>query len=469
MDRHRSAATPADALTGRIFGPLERFLHVEAASGLVLLAAAVLALLWANSPWARAYEALWHTPFTIGFGKLIVAQPLHFWINDGLMTIFFLVVGLEIRRELHKGTLSSMRLATLPVAAALGGILLPALIYIGFNTEPQVRRGWAIPTATDIAFAVGVLALLGGRVPSALRVLLLALAIVDDLVAILVIALFYSSGIAASGVIVAGLGVLGVLAFQWLGFRHALVYSLPGIVVWLGLLQAGVHPTLAGVVLGLLTPVATLRGRHALLATAKQALDVFGERAERKARDARELVQPVQQLGRAQREMLAPVVRVEAALHPWVAYGIMPLFALANAGVNLQGVALDSPASGAVAAGVALALILGKPLGILFAAWLAVKAGIAALPPTVSWRGVLLVGLLGGIGFTMSIFIANLAFTDTVLLASAKLAVLVGSTVAGVSGLLFGRWALMAQSRASPTVDRGHEASSHALTRRPTK
>jgi Na+:H+ antiporter, NhaA family len=434
MDRHGSAPSPRDPLSARVFKPLERFLHVEAASGLVLLTAAVLALLWANSPW--------------GSTNLIVTVPLHFWINDGLMTIFFLVVGLEIRRELHEGTLSSLRLAALPVAAAVGGAFVPALIYLGFNTEPQLRPGWAIPTATDIAFAVGVLTMLGTSVSPALRVLLLALAIVDDLVAILLIALFYSSGIAPAGLVVAALGVLGVLAFQWIGLRHALYYILPGAIIWLGLLQAGVHPTLAGVMLGLLTPVTTRRGNRALLTAAKEALDEFGARAERQP-EARELLPPVQQLGRAQRDMLAPVVRIEALLHPWVAYGIMPIFALANAGVALHGVALGDVANRSVMAGVSLGLIFGKPIGILLGAWLAVKAGIAALPPKVSWHGILLVGLLGGIGFTMSVFIANLAFQESGLLAGAKLAVLAGSAVAGVSGLLFGRWLLSARRCAS--------------------
>ncbi|MDB6041613.1 MAG: Na+/H+ antiporter NhaA [Gammaproteobacteria bacterium] len=448
MHRHSSAA--AKPFSGRIFSSLERFLHVEAASGIVLLAAAVLALSWANSPLASSYEALWHTPFTIGFGTLIVAQPLHFWINDGLMTVFFLVVGLEIRREMHEGALSSVRLAALPVAAALGGILVPALIYLAFNTGPLLRRGWAIPTATDIAFALGVLAILGARVPPALRVLLLALAIVDDLAAILVIAFFYSAGLAPAGFIVAGLGVLGVLAFRWLGFRHALAYTLPGFIVWFGFLQAGVHPTLAGVVLGLLTPVATLRGRQVLLTTANQALEEYRERSQLATGNPHELVQPVQQLGRAQREMLAPVLRVEATLHPWVAYGIMPLFALANAGVSLQGLAFGDPASRAVSAGIAVALVVGKPLGIVLAAWLAVKSGIAALPAAVNWRGLLLVGLLGGIGFTMSIFIANLSFADPGLVASAKLAVLIGSAVAGLSGLLIGRWILQSEAGKLP-------------------
>jgi Na+:H+ antiporter, NhaA family len=438
MNRRPPPVPSGDPFATRLFAPLERFLHVEASSGLVLLAAAMAALLWANSPWADAYEAFWHAPIRIGLGTWLIEQPLHFWINDGLMTIFFLVVGLEIRRELHDGALSSPRLAALPVAAALGGIFVPALLYLVISSEPGLRRGWAIPTATDIAFAVGVLAILGPRIPAALRALLLALAIVDDIAAILVIALFYSAGIEPVGFLVAALGVAGVLAFQRLGIRRALAYTIPGFFVWLGLLQAGVHPTLAGVMLGLLTPAVPLQDGDTLLRTARRALEDSQE-LRRARRDTRELVRPIKQLALAHREMVAPVVRVEALLHPWVAFGIMPLFALANSGVSFEGVALGEPESAALAAGVACALLIGKPVGIALAAWLALKSNIALLPSAVSWRGIALIGLLGGIGFTMSIFIANLAFADTALLASAKFAVLVASTAAALGGLLFGR------------------------------
>lgn len=439
-----SRTDPSLSIAAKIVAPLERFLHVEAASGVVLLIASLLALLWANSPWSGSYHSLWHAPFTIGVAGWITTQPLHFWINDGLMTIFFLLVGLEIRREIHNGALASLRAATLPVAAALGGILFPALIYVSFNAEPTLRRGWAIPTATDIAFAVGVLAILGAKVPSALRVLLLALAIVDDLAAITVIALFYSAGIDPTGLLISAAGVLGVFAFQRLGLRNALPYVLPGSVIWFGLWRAGVHPTLAGVLLGLLTPVATARGRHALLTSAREALDELSDRAAREAANPHELVRPIRQLSRTQREILPPVVRVEAALHPWVAYGVMPLFALANAGVTLHGLSIGAAAT--VSAGIIAALVLGKPLGILCFAWLAVKSGIAALPPAVSWRALLLVGLLGGIGFTMSIFIANLAFEAASLLDAAKVAVLISSAIAGVGGLLYGRWILRSRN-----------------------
>ncbi|HEY8508819.1 MAG TPA: Na+/H+ antiporter NhaA [Steroidobacteraceae bacterium] len=439
--------TPTPPLARLVLAPLERFLRVEAASGIVLLLATAVALLWANSVWADTYESLWHTPFSIGFGPWIVEQPLHFWINDGLMTIFFLLVGLEIRREMHEGALARWRLAALPVCAALGGIIVPALIYIGINSDPETLRGWAIPTATDIAFAVGVLAVLGKRVPVALRVLLLAIAIIDDIAAVIIIAIFYSQGISIFGLLIGLTGIGVVLAFQRMGVRDALAYVIPGVIVWAGLLQAGVHPTLAGVILGLLTPVRRLGEKETLLSRAAGALDEFRERTQHPERDPHELVAPVRKLKEVQRELLPPVVRVEVAIHPWVAYGIMPLFALANAGVSFTGT--DVMAAGAtLALGIAVALALGKPLGILLGILIALRARIGELPGHVAWRGLLVVGLLGGIGFTMSLFIANLAFAQGAPLATAKLGILAGSATAAVAGLLVGTFTLR---RSSPS------------------
>jgi len=386
-----------------------RFISVEAMSGVVLLAAAAIALAWSNSPWASAYEALWHLKLGLGAAEFLRARDLHFWVNDGLMSVFFLVVGLEIRREMHDGALSDPRVATLPIVAAVGGVVIPALLYVLINTDPATRRGWAIPTATDIAFAVGVLSLIGREVPPALRMLLLTLAIIDDIAAILVIAFFYSSGIAVGGLLIVAAGVLGVLLLQWLGVQAALAYGLPGAVVWFGMLRAGLHPALAGVLLGLLTPAAS----------------AFG---------------PVQRASDTRRRTVeSPVVRVEAMLHPWVAFGIMPLFALANAGVSLQGLDLSAAAPLAVGAGIVSGLVLGKPIGIVLASIAAVRLKLCALPEGVRWSHLVLIGLLGGIGFTMSIFIANLAFDDPGLLAAAKFAVLVASVLAATLGLLLGR------------------------------
>ena len=381
------SSSPSSSLAARV----RDFLCVEACSGLALLGAAAVALTWANSSWAGHYFALWAWVPIEGLSAHAAPVALRLWINDGLMTLFFFVVGLEIRRELHSGALASVKLATLPLMAALGGVMLPALIYLGFNPESATRSGWAVPTATDIAFAVGVLALLGRRVPNALRVLLLAIAIIDDIVAELIIACFYAEGIALQGVLVTLAGIALVLLLQRSGQRSAMAFALPALLVWYGLLSAHIHPAIAGVVLGLLTPMHDASG--------------------------------------------SPVERLEASLHPWVAYGVMPLFALANAGVVLSGEASTAPGIGL---GVMCGLVLGKPLGILLAARLAVGARLCALPPDVEWRGMLLIGVLAGIGFTMAIFIANLAFHDAALLVQAKLAVMGASLLAALAGLLLG-------------------------------
>jgi NhaA family Na+:H+ antiporter len=377
------------SISKKLLLAFERYVQVEAVSGIVLMVAAAAALIWANSPAAHTYHDLWHARVGTTLGGYDLSQSLHFLINEGLMTVFFLVVGAEIRREMHDGALANLQLAALPLAAALGGVAVPALIYVAINTDPELQAGWAVPTATDIAFAVGVLALLGKSVPGALRVFLLALAIIDDIAAVIIIAIFYSGGLDYSGLIFVSVAVLAILGAQRIGVTHAFAYVLPGALLWFGLLRLGIHPTLAGVALGLLTPVRS-------------------------------------------------VERVEQRLHPWVAYGIMPLFALANAGVSLEGVDLGSREGQRVMLGTAVALVLGKPIGIFLGSWIAVFAGWCRLPPEVNWRGVALIGCLGGIGFTMSIFIATLAFGDEQLLAAAKCGVLLASAVAGAAGLTLG-------------------------------
>ncbi|WP_323028913.1 Na+/H+ antiporter NhaA [Castellaniella defragrans] len=430
-------------LAQRAFATLERFLHVEAIGGAILLLAAAGALIWANSPLAPSYHALWHTPLSVGLGGFVFSQSLHFWINDALMTVFFLVVGMEIRREIHEGALSGLRQAGLPLAAALGGVAVPALIYAALNADPASRAGWAVPTATDIAFAVGVLALLGRSIPANVRVFLLALAIIDDIAAVLIIAFFYSGGLQYGGFLVAILGILMVVGLQRIGAGSALAYVIPGAVVWGGLLITGAHPTLAGVVLGLMTPVRSIPMRERPLDALSRAVgELLGRKAGAAAGagepDAADLAGPLRRLRLAQREMRPPVVRVQAALHPWVAFGIMPLFALANAGVAFGGVDLSLAGPQWVMIGVAVALVAGKAAGVIGASWLVVRLGWCRLPPGVGWGGVCLVGLLAGIGFTMSIFIAMLAFADESLLAAAKLGVLLGSLTAALLGLAWG-------------------------------
>jgi len=439
----------AQLVAEKVFNALERFLHVEALSGIVLLIVAAGALVWANSPAAHGYHDLWETPLTLGVGAWSISSTLHFFINDGLMTIFFLVVGMEIRREMHEGALAELRVAALPLAAAFGGVVIPALLYLLLNGEAGLRQGWAVPTATDIAFAVGVLALLGKSIPVSVRIFLLALAIIDDIAAVIIIALFYSGGLDVAGLLIAGLGILLVLGFQAIGIGSALAYIVPAAILWLGLLKTGAHPTLAGVVLGLMTPIGSLRMRVRPVEAAADALGQLGERLGKRERDTVQLLTPLKKLRLAEREMLPPVVRVQAALHPWVAYGVMPLFALANAGVSLDGFDPDRGASQSVVLGVALALVLGKPIGIVLGSWSAVRLGWCRLPNGVSWRGVWLIGILGGIGFTMSIFIATLAFTDPELLGAAKSGVLLASVTAGIVGLLFGRLCVSTRERAS--------------------
>lgn len=435
---YRRTSARARLATERAFHSAERFLHIEAVSGFVLLCAAAIALIWANSPFAQSYHDLWHAPLTFGIGGIMVSQTLHFWVNDALMTIFFLVVGMEIRREIHEGALSRLRAAVLPVAAAIGGVAVPALIYVSLNAPRGQIEGWAVPTATDIAFAVGVLAILGRSIPSNLRVFLLALAIIDDIAAILIIALFYSGGIDLAWLLVGLAGIVMVVALQMAGIGSAWAYVVPGAVLWIGLLQAGAHPTLAGVMLGMLTPVIPGRGREPALHAATRALEEIRQKAARTPDAAASLLPPLRRLAIAQREMTPPVTRVQMVLHPWVAYGVMPIFALANAGVSLDGVDFGRPDAFAVMTGVLLALVVGKPVGVVAASWLVVRAGWGSLPPGVTWAGVLLVGLLAGIGFTMSIFIATLAFADPALLGAAKLGVLLASLAAACLGLCWG-------------------------------
>jgi NhaA family Na+:H+ antiporter len=425
------ASRAAARAVRRLLAPVQAFLRIQAASGIVLVAVTAIAMVSANSPWHGEYHDLWHTPVGFGVGRWSFVQPLHFWVNDVLMTIFFFVVGLEIRREIHAGELADWKRAALPLAAALGGMLVPAAIYMALNHGRAGEPGWGVPMATDIAFAVGVLALLGPRVPGALRILLLALAVIDDIGAILVIAIFYTSGVAFDGLGISLLGVTGVFVFRQLGVRSRWAYVIPGVVVWLGLHDAGVHPSLAGVVMGLLTPARAWFGKAGFAA-------YVTPRIERTATlESHELLAELDRISVARREAVPPTEYLVHRLHRYVAFGIMPLFALANAGVELGGADLAGDAL-YVVIGIALGLVVGKTIGITAACWLSCRVGIAARPRDTTWRGILLVGMTGGIGFTMSLFTAHLAFPRGALLDTAKLGILIGSTVAALVGLAYG-------------------------------
>jgi NhaA family Na+:H+ antiporter len=426
---------PARRLAQKALAPVERFLKIEAASGVLLLGVALFALAWANSPWSGWYSSLWHTPFGVRLGPWEFERDLHFWINDGLMTVFFFVVGLEIRREIHRGELAELRRAALPLAAALGGMLAPAALYLVFNHGRASSVGWGVPMATDIAFAVGVLTLLGKRVPPALRVLLLALAVIDDVGAIIVIALFYSGSLWWPGFVIAAAGLGAIVLLQKIGVRSPWVYLVPATVIWAGAYGGGVHPTLAGVVVGLMTPVEAWLG-------AGRFLDVTEGQVQRlrqvETGDEHALLPHLDKLNSARREAISPVERLQHSLHGSVAYGIMPLFAFANAGVPLGQASLDGDGF-AVFLGVTIGLVVGKPLGVLGLSWLASRAGLTALPRGVRWAKVSVVGLCAGIGFTMALFIAQLAFPPGPLLETAKLGILCGSGIAAVVAYGAGR------------------------------
>lgn len=430
------ASVTVRRMAKRITAPVEQFLHTERAGGLLLLAAALAALAWANSPWSDSYASLWHTPIGLGIGEWSFVKPLHFWINDLLMTFFFVVAGLEIKRELVAGELSDLRRASLPIAAAVGGMLVPAGIYLALNMGPETRNGWGVPMATDIAFALGILSLLGPRVPAALRILLLAVAIIDDLGAILVIALFYSSGFTVLGLIVAVSAFGLLILFQRLGVRPGVGYLIPLLIMWGGFIGMGVHPTIAGVVMGLSMPMKPWINNKQFVDIAQQSIAQYMANAD--SDDDHHVLRPLRRLSVAGRETVSPVVRLQNAFHPWVSFVIMPLFAFANAGVNLGGVDLGMTGATAAMLGITLGLAVGKPLGIGVTVWIFVKLGVCSLPRGVNAGGVLVLGFVAGIGFTMSIFIAELAFAGSPLIGPAKLAILAATAVAAIAGLVLG-------------------------------
>lgn len=445
LPRHWSATPIA-----RVLGPMQAFIGRSESSGIILLAATALAILIANSPLADAYNALLATKVGITAGPFALEETVLHWVNDGLMAVFFFVVGLELKREVLVGELADPRAAALPIVAACGGALVPALIFALLNAGGPGAAGWGIPMATDIAFALGLLALLGNRVPFALKVFLTAVAIVDDLIAVLVIALFYSGGINV-GMLGLGVGILLLLllANVW-GLRNPVAYIVLGLVVWLAFLKSGVHATIAGVLLALTIPARYHIDAPTFLGRARSILQQFEQHdgdAPLMLTDERQQ-SAVLALEEACEQVQAPLQKLEHALHPWVALLIMPVFALANAGVALAPSGL-SAASLPTLLGIVFGLVLGKPIGLLGACWLATRAGVAALPHGVSWRQMLGVGVLAGVGFTMSLFIAALAFEDAGALTAAKLGVLLASLIAGSAGLL----ALVRVPASSPVAE----------------
>jgi Na+:H+ antiporter, NhaA family len=416
--------------------PVNRFIKNESTGGIILFVSALIALVWANSPWAYAYHHLWEHEFNIGFPGFMISKSFHHWINDGLMAMFFFVIGLELKREIIAGELSEPRQAILPIAAAIGGMLTPALIYIAVNRQVPELQGWGIPMATDIAFALGVLALLGKRIPLSLKIFITALAIADDLGAVLVIALFYTSHISFINLSI-GVGFLAVLmGANLLGIRNATFYGTIGIFgVWLAFMLSGVHATIAGVLAALTIPARTkideIDFTKKLKAYTNEFLQIPPNDITLLEREQVHVIEKIKDLTKAAD---TPLQRLEHGLHGLVALVVMPLFALANAGITLQAESFTQIQS--VTLGTFLGLLVGKFIGITGFSWLMVKLKWTSLPVDMQWNHIIGAGFLAGIGFTMSLFVANLAFETTELINQAKLGILAASLIAGLLGYL---------------------------------
>jgi NhaA family Na+:H+ antiporter len=404
-------------------------MELEVASGSVLLAASVVALLWANFA-TSSYQDFWATELTVALGDWSITEDLLHVVNDGLMTIFFLVIGLEVKRELVLGELSTRQAALLPTFAALGGVIVPALIFVSLTAGAGGAEGWGIPIATDVAFALAALAALGRRVPRSLMAFLLGVAVVDDIVAIVVVAFVYTADLELAWLAGAAVGLVAMWAARELGVRHPGVYLVIGLGVWFAVFESGVHATIAGVAIALLTPVRPFQAPSVVSREAVLTAESTDDHPTVPDGDAHQW----RRLAWLSREAVSPLTRVEHALHPWSSFVVLPIFALANAGIVLDSAALETATESPVALAVAVALVAGKAIGLTAGTALAVRLGLSRLPPGVRWPHVAGVGLLAGIGFTVSLFITELAYTDQDLIESAKLGVLSGSVVAAIAG-----------------------------------
>jgi NhaA family Na+:H+ antiporter len=422
-----------EEILDRLTKPFARFVAVQSAAAAILLLFTVAALVLSNSPWAHSFLSAWETEIGFQVGAWEFARSLRDWINDGLMTLFFFLVSLELKRELVLGELRNPRMAALSISAALGGMLVPASLYLLVQAGQPGQHGWGTVMATDTAFVIGCLGLLGSRIPQSLRVFMLSLAIVDDIGAILIVAIGYSSHIAWEALALAAFGVVVVRAMAGFGFRGFPTYLLMGVFIWAAVDASGVHATVTGVILGLMTPARRWVSDDRLYAILQQVIahptsdEGSGDTKDRETLQVAEI---------AARETLSPVERLQTALHPWVGFVVMPLFAFANAGVPISMEHVGGPVTIAILIG----FVVGKPLGVFSISWLAVRSGIAKRPPELSWALLAGGGMLAGIGFTMALFIANLAFSES-LINSAKIGILLASGLSAVAGLALLTWA----------------------------
>jgi NhaA family Na+:H+ antiporter len=422
----------------KILKPIERYMHNESTAGILLIFSAITAIVWANSRWGETYVHLWEYKLSLRVAEYEVTNDLHHWINDGLMAMFFFVIGLELKREIMAGELSDLRKGMLPLVAASGGMIIPALIYILFNSSGEENNGWGIPMATDIAFALGIISLLGKRVPVSLKIFLTALAIADDIGAVLVIAFFYTSHISMLSLGMGALFMALLIGANYLGVRSTLFYGLIGIGgVWLAFLFSGVHATIAGVLAALAIPARTKIDEKKFIEILEEKLEEFHKIPPNDVT----LLEPAQyrvieKIHRLTKAAGTPLQRLESKLHPWVSYLIMPLFALANAGIVFHAGVLKDIFSNGISLGILLGLVVGKFLGVVIFSWVMVKLRLSSLPMGMNWSHLIGVGFLAGVGFTMSLFITTLAFRTPQFVMDAKVGIFAASIISGVIGYL---------------------------------
>ena len=420
----------------KIIAPVNRFIHLEYTSGVVLLCSVIIAIIWANSGWHEFYHHLWEIDFSVGFDTYILSKPIHIWINDGLMAIFFFVIGLELKREFMEGELSTLSKASLPMMAALGGMLVPALIYYTINKDTEASHGWGIPMATDIAFALALLSMAGKHIPSSVKVFLSALAVADDLGAVLVIAFFYTAEVNFMSLGIGGLFLISLILGNILGIRNSAFYLVLGIGVWIGFLLSGVHATIAGVLVAFTIPAMTRINENDYSENLRKLSYDFDKEIPSNSTlttpQQHRTIQHVKSLSLAAE---TPLQKIEHALHPWVAFLIMPLFALANSGIMI-GADIFTAIINPVSIGVTAGLVIGKFVGIISFTWILVKTGLGKLPYNAKWKHIIGVALLAGIGFTMSLFISGLAFKNPIFVDQAKYGILLASVVSGILGTI---------------------------------
>jgi len=440
LNRDKYIKSTRQVVADQILRPAQQFFDKEASSSILLISATAIALIWVNSSIGETYHIFWHTQISFTFGHFHISKTLLHWVNDGLMSLFFFTVGLEIKREILVGELATPKKALLPVIAALGGMIVPALIYAALNVGLPTIHGWGIPVATDIAFALGAVAVFGRKLPVGLRIFLAAFAIADDLGAVVIIAIFYTKEIVWSNLIISLFFIFGLAAANFFWIRQTLIYAILGLAVWFFVLGSGVHPTIAGVIVSFFVPA---RGRYDtdnFLQNIKKITEKF-ECEEQSCGYSillnQEHMYAVQALELACHDVETPLQRLMHALHPWVAFLILPLFAMGNTGLIFRGIVFSEAVSNPVILGIIFGLVVGKPIGILLFSYLSVKTGIASLPQEVRWSHIFGGAMLGGIGFTMSLFLSELSFSDPHIIDFARIAILAGSILSALFGMSY--------------------------------